>query len=114
MKKILRNVTLTAAALVAALAAAPKSEADVRIGFGFHAGPRAVYAPYYPYGPHRYVAPFRVFHGVRFYSYYPGPGSVYIVDGGYTGWVLPPFAGAVWVPGYYDRFGFWVGGHWRI
>jgi hypothetical protein len=27
--------------------------------------------------------------------------------------VHPPYRGAVWVPGHYDRFGIWIGGHWR-
>ncbi len=62
----------------------------------------------------RYVvpfrAPFRVFSGLRFYSAFPGDGYVYVA--GY-GWVLPPFFGAVWIPGHYDLEGDWVEGYWR-
>jgi hypothetical protein len=72
------------------------------------------------YQPHRsYVAsraygysPFRVFGGLRFYSSCPGPGYVYISDGDCEGWVYPPYAGAEWLPGSYDRFGVWIGGRW--
>ena len=76
-------------------------------------GGRAYVTPRYAYGyGYRapYVAPFRVFSGFRFYSAVPGPGYVYVA--GY-GWVLPPFFGAVWVPGHYDIDGFWVEGFWR-
>jgi hypothetical protein len=148
MKNVLRNVTLTAAALVAALAVAPKSEAQERFrgresgrferhevrrfdrnrGFGrdgrlnrdfrrFDRDDRRFFprhfAPGLRYGAFHSVAPFRVFRGVRFYSYCPGPAFVYINDGDYAGWVYPPYAGAVWAPGFYDRFGIWIGGHWR-
>ena len=64
--------------------------------------------PAFAFG-HRSVAPFRVFAGSRFFSYCPGPEFVYIDD---LGWVLPPFAGALWVPDF-DRFGIRIGGFWR-
>ena len=57
-----------------------------------------------------YAAPYRLFSGFRFYSACPGPGYVYIAN---YGWVLPPFFGAVWIPGYYDVEGYWVDGFWR-
>ena len=77
---------------------------------------RGYVAPRYRYDGYRarYVAPFhapfRVFSGFHFYSAFPGPGYVYIAN---YGWVLPPFFGAVWVPGHYDIEGFWVDGFWR-
>lgn len=57
----------------------------------------------------RSFAPFRVFGGFRFFSVCPGPDYVYVDD---CGWILPPFAGALWVPRF-DRFGVRIGGFWR-
>jgi hypothetical protein len=57
----------------------------------------------------RYVSPFRVFAGSRFYSYCPGPDYFYVDD---LGWVFPPFVGAAWIPRF-DRFGVRIGGFWR-
>ena len=96
MKNPMRNLMLSAAAL-AALMVAPKSEAAVRVAVGFRVAPV------------RSVVPYRVVSGVRFYSRCPGPGYVYLEGG----WVAPPHAGAVWVRGHHDRFGIWIGGHWR-
>ena len=45
---------------------------------------------------------------VRVVGVRPGPGYVF-VEGA---WILPPFAGAVWVPGHYQG-GFYLRGHWR-
>ncbi len=123
MKKVLRTLLLSAAALGTALVAAPRLKAESWVGFGFHARPplrfyrpHAYSAPFparYPfYAPryrHFYAPPFRVISGIRFYNYCPGPGYVYVDDG----WVLPPYAGAVWVPGYTNRFGVFIVGHWR-
>lgn len=125
MKTLMRNLTLSAAAL-AALVAAPKSNADgprrtetretfrgnpghgESHGYGWH--DRAFVRPtVYFYGP-RYVSPFRVFAGSRFYSYCPGPGYIYIED---LGWVFPPFPGARWFPAHIDRFGVQIDGCWR-
>jgi len=82
-------------------------------GYGHgYAAPVRPYVRYgygYGYG-HGYAAPFRIFSGFRFYSAYPGPGYVYIAD---LGWVVPPFFGAVWIPGHYDVGGYWVDGFWR-
>jgi hypothetical protein len=58
---------------------------------------------------HRGFAPFHVFGGFRFFDVCPGPGYVWVDD---CGWVLPPFAGAVWVPRF-DRFHVVIGGFWR-
>lgn len=76
-------------------------------GFG-----RAYVAPVRPAGRYgyAYAAPFRVLSGFRFFSYCPGPSYVYIAN---YGWALPPFFGAVWIPGHYDIGGFWVEGFWR-
>jgi hypothetical protein len=123
MNKLTRNLILPAAAL-AALLLAPTSEAQ---GFGRDRGHEARgghgqseyrrgYAP--PVRGHRYAvpyrasyrAPYRVASGIRFYPRYPGPRYVYVTG---FGWTLPPFFGAVWVPGYYDIGGFWVEGFWR-
>jgi hypothetical protein len=130
MNNTMRNLTLSAAALAALTVIAPKAAADDH-GRGRHVeAPRqAVHAPAFRgnawRGPSRaYVAPvrpvarygygsrapFRVFSGFRFFSYCPGPGYVYV---GSYGWVLPPFFGAVWIPGHYDVGGFWVEGGWR-
>lgn len=57
-----------------------------------------------------WATPYRVFSGFRFYAACPGPGYVYIAN---NGWVLPPWFGAVWIPGHYDVDGFWVEGFWR-
>ena len=150
MKNLMRTLTLSAAAL-AALVAAPKSNAqEFRRGGGARDGPRKpgsraenfrggdsveetsadtssaeaisavassaeavprpafVRPPAFSYG-RRYVAPFRVFAGSRFYSYCPGPDYIYVDD---LGWVFPPFVGAVWVPRF-DPFGVRIGGFWR-
>ena len=72
--------------------------------YGRHVAPAPVYR--YGYGH----LPYRVYSGYRFFTAYPGAGYVYI--GGF-GWVLPPFFGAVWVPGHYDVNGFWIEGFWR-
>lgn len=143
MNNTMRNLTLSAAALAALTVIAPRASADDRgherghgssrqesrsferreaprqgirgndryesRGRGY--GGRVYVAPRYGYGFRApYVAPFRVFSGFRFYAACPGPGYVYIAD---YGWVLPPFFGAVWVPGHYDIGGFWVEGAWR-
>jgi hypothetical protein len=143
MKNTLRNLTLSAAALAALTVTAPKAEAEpwrnfplppsphqVREmwrerhesprrefrehGYGYgngygHYG-RAYVGPVRPGVRYGYAAPFRVLSGVRFFSYCPGPGYVYVAD---YGWVLPPFFGAVWIPGHYDFRGFWIEGFWR-
>jgi hypothetical protein len=73
-------------------------------GYGrdrFHA------APVRPFGV---PSPFRVLSGFRFYAACPGPGYVYIAN---YGWALPPYYGAVWIPGHYDIEGYWVEGFWR-
>jgi hypothetical protein len=57
-----------------------------------------------------YVSPFRTYAGSRFYSSCPGPGYLYVNE---LGWVLPPFAGAVWVPAHYDYDGYYVEGDWE-
>jgi hypothetical protein len=133
MKTLMRTLTLSAAAL-AALMAAPKSSAEafrrgetraIRPfrgetfrghefrGRAFRGGEfreRAfVRPPAFAIG-RRSIAPFRAFAGNRFFSYCPGPGYVYVDDGG---WIFPPFAGAVWVPFHLNRFGVRIGGFWR-
>ncbi len=146
MKNLMRTLTLSAAAL-AALVAAPKSDAQqVRRGEthetfrgspgrGNHGNPsygnpsrgnrnygnrsygnrsnggynRGFVRPPAFYG-RRYVSPFRVYAGSRFYSYCPGPGFIYIDE---LGWVFPPFPGARWFPGYVDRYGVQIDGCWR-
>jgi len=123
MKSLMRILTLSAAAL-AALVAAPKSDAAVfrsgvpRAARPFHAGAfrgpvyhgRAFARPSAYFYGRRYVTPFRVFAGSRFYSYCPGPGYIYVDD---FGWVFPPFPGAVWVAPRIGRFGVRIGGFWR-
>jgi len=143
MNKTMRNLTLTAAALAALTVIAPEAsaqdrgrgrgaeaprqehkEARVQVSRGTerrewrenaYRGPgRYGYAPPSRYGNYAYragyAAPFRTFSGFRFYSAYPGPSYVYIAN---YGWVLPPFFGAVWIPGHYDIGGYWVDGFWR-
>jgi hypothetical protein len=131
MNHNLRTLTLSAAALAALMVIAPKAFADdhgrgrraesprqefrenerhewrgpeVRGHFRY-AAPRPVVR--YGYG---YVSPYRVFSGFRFCSACPGPSYVYIAN---YGWVLPPFFGAVWVPGHLDFRGYRVEGFWR-
>lgn len=167
MKTFRRTVTLSAAALVAAVMTAPNSDAQERSrgraeapargsernggghtdrsqgdrfnqhgggrfdrdgrsdrgrldrdGGRFAYGPRfrgiPRYAPYRSFVSSRFYgfSPFRVFGGLRFYSSCPGPGYVFVSDGDCEGWVYPPYAGASWLPGHYDRFRVWIGGHW--
>jgi hypothetical protein len=76
-------------------------------GYGGYGRAYVAPRPAYRYG---YAAPYRVFSGFRFYAACPGPGYVYIAN---SGWVLPPWFGAVWIPGHYDVDGFWVEGFWR-
>jgi len=122
MKSLIRTLTLCAAAL-AALVAAPRSDAAVfrgpaRTVRSFHGGAfrgpvfhgRAFARPSAYFYGRRYVAPFRVFAGSRFYSYCPGPGYIYVDD---FGWVFPPFPGAVWIAPHLGRFGVRIGGFWR-
>ena len=136
MNTKMRNLTLTAAALAALMVTAPKAAADEhgrdrnrretprqefreerherndRHEQGYRGYGRAYVAPVRPvarYG-YGYAAPFRIFSGFRFYSAYPGPNYVYIAN---YGWVVPPFFGAVWIPGHYDIEGYWVEGFWR-
>jgi hypothetical protein len=140
MNNSLRNLTLSAAALAALTVTAPKASADERgrrepprQEVREHArreAPRPAYrgddrhewrehgyggyghgyvAPR-PVARYAYAAPFRVFSGFPFYSACPGPNYVYIAG---FGWVLPPFFGAVWVPGHYDIGGYWVDGFWQ-
>ena len=122
MKTFLRNLTLSAAALVAALTMAPKSEAAWRGHAGGSVRHSVVFrgAPFRgaPFrgarvSPFRTVgfraAPFRTFGGLSFYSYCPGPGYVF-VDGG---WVLPPFPGAFWIAPHYGRGGVYIRGYFR-
>lgn len=84
----LRNLTLAAAALLAALPFAGTSEAAVRVRVGVRVGP-----------------PVARVHVTRVC---PGPGYV-LADGV---WVTPPYRGAVWVAGHY-RGPVWIAGHWR-
>ena len=86
-------------------------------GRGYYGGyPHRYVAPVRPYvrygygGGYGYGAPYRTYSGFRFYSSCPGPGYVYIAN---IGWALPPYAGAVWIPGYYDDEGLWIEGCWR-
>ncbi len=125
MNSKIRNLTLAAAALAALTVIAPKASADERghvRGPGSHApafhapawrGPSRAYVaparPFVRYG-YGYRAPYRAFAGFRFYPYCPGPGYVYVAS---YGWALPPFFGAVWIPGHYDIGGFWVEGFWQ-
>jgi hypothetical protein len=128
MNNLMRNLTLSAAALAALVSFAPKAAADdggrsrgndrngryerhesrehAYRGFG-----RYAYAP--ParsfYGT-RYTAPFRVYAGSRFYSCRPGVGY-FFVNG--LGWAFPPFPGAAWVPAHYDFDGYFIEGCWR-
>jgi hypothetical protein len=135
MKNLMRNLTLSAAAL-AALVAAPKSNAEgprrVETRETFRGNPghsgsfrgeafrggrfrgnefrgRAFVRPPAFFSGRRSIAPFRVFAGSRFYSYCPGPSYIYVDE---LGWVFPPFFGAVWVPRF-DPFGVRIGGFWR-
>jgi hypothetical protein len=132
MNNTMRNLTLSAAALAALMAVAPKASADDR-GRGRFSSPHQEFR-----GQERregkredrrddrresawrapgrgFVAPARsfarrLFTPVRFFSYCPGPGYAYIAN---YGWVVPPFFGAVWVPDHYDIGGFFVEGGWR-
>jgi hypothetical protein len=141
MNTTMRNLTLTAAALAALTVTAPKASAKPWRNFPMppsphevremwherHESPRQEFrgyryggygrgyvAPVRPYARYGYgygrAEPFRIISGYRFFSYCPGPRYVYIAN---CGWVLPPFFGAVWVPGHNDIEGFWVEGHWR-
>jgi hypothetical protein len=140
MKKTMRNLTLSAAALAALVTFAPKASAQ---DYGRNRGnaPQQQYygnnghgggndghyhgndghyhgsyghyhyaAPVYRYGWGYGYAPYHLYSGYRFYPYYPGAGYVYIAG---FGWVIPPFFGAVWVPGHYDIGGVWIQGFWR-
>jgi hypothetical protein len=78
-------------------------------GYGYRGRVYVAPRPVVRYG-YGWAAPYRVYSGFRFYSACPGPGYVYIAN---CGWALPPFFGAVWVPGHYDFEGFWVEGFWR-
>ncbi|MGA7993032.1 MAG: hypothetical protein WCC53_16515 [Thermoanaerobaculia bacterium] len=139
MKNTMRNLTLSAAALAALTVIAPKASAEPWKNFPLPPSPRQVRemwrerhesprhefrergtgygqygrayaAPVRPYVRYGYAAPFRVLSGFRFYAACPGPGYVYIAN---YGWALPPYYGAVWIPGHYDFEGFWIEGHWR-
>jgi hypothetical protein len=136
MNNLMRNLTLSAAALAALVSIAPMAAADEhgrgggasrgnerresgRQEFREHAyrGPgRYAYTPpvrsFYGAGYYgnRYAAPYRVYAGSRFYSYRPSPGYFFISG---LGWVFPPFAGAVWVPAHTEINGFFVEGCWR-
>ena len=106
MNKLTKNLILPAAAL-AALLLAPKADAAWRVAGGVRFGP-----PGYGYRGAvvvRPAVPFRVVGGVRFYGSCPGPGYVWVNEG----WAWPPYAGAAWIPGHYNRFGVWIRGHWR-
>lgn len=138
MKTLMRTLTLSAAAL-AALVAAPKSNAaefrrgearqmrpfrgETFRGREFRGGEfrggefrgrefreRAFVRPPAFFSGGRHIAPFRVFAGSRFFSYCPGPGYIYIDD---LGWVFPPFVGAMWVPAHFNRLAVQIGGFWR-
>jgi hypothetical protein len=77
--------------------------------YGGYERERFYAAPVRPFRPLGLPSPFRVLSGFRFYSSCPGPGYVYIAN---NGWVLPPYPGAVWIPGHYDVEGYWVEGFW--
>lgn len=138
MNNTMRNLTLSAAALAALMAVAPKASADDR-GHGRTASPRQEFrghgnpghvnpgqvwrapgrtfgrpsgrvAPAQSFARRGFFAPVRVFSGFRFFSYCPGPRYVYIAN---YGWIVPPFFGAVWVPAHYDIGGLYVEGGWR-
>ncbi len=119
MNKLTRNLILPAAAL-AALLLAPASEArDARPrqrarrarARAVRARPRPAPRPSAATGTRRRTArPIRVASGFRFYSVRPGPRYIYVTG---FGWALPPYFGAVWVPGHYAFGGVWVDGCWR-
>ena len=106
MKTLTKTLILPAAAL-AALLLAPKADAAWRVAVGARFGPRVpAYRAAVVVGR---AAPYRVVGDVRLYRACPGPGYLYV--GG--GWAHPPFRGAIWVPGHYNRFGVFIAGHWR-
>jgi hypothetical protein len=94
MRNALRTFALAAATLAAALLPAQPASANVAVGVRFGLPGPHVAAPHLPV-PHVAVR-----HNAR--------GHVW-VDGR---WVRPPFPGAVWVTGYYNRWGRWVPGCW--
>jgi hypothetical protein len=140
MRNTMRNLTLSAAALAALMAIAPKASADERgPGRGGESrrterresgrqefrergreefrersyrgpGRYAYAAPVRNFYGSRYSAPFRVYAGSRFYFDRPGPGYLFVNS---LGWVFPPFPGAVWVPAHTEIDGFFVEGCWR-
>ena len=118
MKKMTRNLTLSAAALAALVAFTPSASAQFplpptphQVSQMWHARHDGYYNYHYshryyvPYARHYYYPSYHVYSGYRFYAYSPGPGYVYV--NGY-GWCYPPYAGAVWVPGHYGHGHVWI------
>ena len=106
-----RNIALAAVA-AATLALAPSALADVRIhvNLPLPPPPPVVDFGYARHGDDRWSYEYRHrddrWH--RHGKHYRGCGHVR-VEGR---WVVPPYPGAVWVSGHYDRWGYWVSGFW--
>ena len=124
MKNARRNIALAAVA-AATLALAPSALADVRIHLNLPLPPpphkvlKHLPVPPLPpppvvvYDDHRdgrwgYQNRDRDDRWMRRHEHHARRGYVW-VEGR---WVYPPFPGAVWVEGHYDRWGYWVRGYW--
>lgn len=122
MKNANRNIFLAATAALA-FAVAPSALADVRIHVNLPLPPpphevlghRPPPPPRIDFGyrPDRYDRDGRWDYGNRYrddrYRRYRDRDRWAFVEGH---WVRRPFRGAVWVDGYYDRWGRWVPGYW--
>ena len=129
MKNARRNIALAAVA-AASLALAPSVLADVRIHVSLPLPPSPhqvlKHLPVPPLPPPPVVGFGYARHDGghydgrwnyenrhrddRYVTHYGkhGHGRYVYVEGR---WILPPYPGAVWVNGYYDRYGYWVPGH---
>ena len=125
MKNAHRNMILAAAAALT-LAVAPSAPADVRVHVSLPLPPaphkvlRHLPVPPLPvvvdvrhddrYGRWNYENRYRNDrYGYRYDHRYRDAARWAYVEGR---WVARPYRGAVWVTGYYDRWGRWVPGYW--
>ena len=123
MKNANRNMILAAAAAIT-LAVAPSALADVRIHVNFPLPPaphevlRHLPVPPLPIADVRHDGRWNYENRTRDDRY---RNDAYRYDRRYRSdrwafvegrWIARPYRGAVWVTGYYDRWGRWIPGYW--
>jgi len=111
MKKVFTAFLLCSAVLVSMFAVTTPASAQVRIGVRINAGPQ-----YYRHYRPGYVWVNGYYQPAPYYGYYNSPGYYYPPAYYQPAYYPAPYAGAIWVQGYWGNRGherYWNRGHWR-